>query len=205
MENIEDNKLGNITYGELGEDNPVIQSDTTLYSESFYYTNLYDEMIYKKFLKSVVSAIRRSKEYKVYVGDLKMNVPAMSIDNVFKNITSDDAELELHHYPFTLYDIVDVVATHNYVNNINFNTFTLVKEIMELHFKNKIGLVPLTTLTHELAHLDSLFISTKQIFGKWEKFMEEYKDGVSAMHRLKIDKIKELTEKDTPTDFRNLF
>jgi len=201
---LEKNKIGNITTEKIG-DNIVVKSDTTIFSEELYFSKIYEEGVYKRFIKNTEKLIRTSKEYTDYIDKLRSNIGALNIDNILSNITTADVDLEFHHYPFSLYDIVDTVATHKFVNQEPFNTFSLAKEIMELHFKNMIGLVPLTITNHELAHGGNLFISSNQIFGNYKKFIEDYKIGVSGEILERIQKMEELTSNDTPSDFRGLF
>ena len=76
---------------------------------------------------------------------------------------------------------------------------------MELHFKNLIGLVPLSKTNHELAHNGKLFLSKNQIFGNYTKFMEKYDDALDAQLKERISKMEELSNKNIPSDFGGLF
>jgi hypothetical protein len=195
-------KLGNINFN---KQTLSIKSDSNPFSESFYFNKFYEPRVYSKFIKNVERLIRSSKEYKKYIELLRSNHSALNLDNVLTNISAADADMEFHHYPLTLYDVVDVVCTDKFLKKENFTSFSIGKEIMDIHYKNIIGLVPLTETNHELAHKGALFFSTKQIFGDWEEFVKKYEKGISAEMQEKIDNMKKLSEKNTPTDGGGLF
>jgi len=198
------NKIGNIISIEE-KDNLEIKSETSPFSECIYFTKFYEERIYKKFIKNTERLIRNSKEYKMYIELLKNNLKALNFDNILSSITSNDADIELHHYPFSLYDLIDVVSTNKFIEKEKFTSFTIGKEIMQLHFMNLVGLVPLTITNHELAHNGDLFISEKQIFGDYKKIIEIYTKGIGVELLEKIEKMEELSSKNMPSDIRGIY
>lgn len=201
---MEDNKLGNINYGSTNG-NPIIQSDENMFPESFYFSKFYDDRAYSKFIKSIERMIRSSREYKRYIELLRGNISALNFDNILSNITNADTELEFHHYPFTLYELVDMVCVEKFLKKEKFNTFSVSKEVMELHYKNMVGLVPLTKTNHELAHNGNLFFSSKQVFGDYKKLVERFGDTVSSEIKEKLKRIEELTDQNAPSDTGGLF
>jgi len=200
---MEENKIGNIEFSEKNG-NKIMKSENSPFAEGMYFTKFYEEKAYKKFITNIERLIRMSKEYKNYVEMLRTNLNALNVDNILSNITAADADLEFHHYPFTLYDIVDVVCINNFLDKKNFTSFSIAKEVMELHYKNLIGLVPLSKMNHELAHNGDLFLSSKQIFGEYTEFMKKYEKAVSAELKEKIKKMEEMSEKNLPSDVRGL-
>jgi hypothetical protein len=201
----EKNTLGNIEFTEMF-DNPVIKSTGTPYPESFYFSKFYDEAEYKRFIKNTERLIRTSKEYTKYLELLHTNITALNMDNILSNITAADAEFEFHHYPLTLYDIVDIVSSYKFLSGEAFNSFTVAKTVLDEHFKNTIGLVPLTKTNHELAHAGALFLSSKQVFGNYTQFMKTYETAISIDIKERIKKIEELTnDQNSISDIRGLF
>lgn len=200
---MEKNSIGNIHSIEI-KGNPVVKSENSIFAESFYFNGLYDENLYKKFIKNTEKLIRNSIEYKNYIELLRTNLTALNLDNILSNITTDDAELEFHHYPFSLYEIVDIVTTARYIKDQKVTSFAIAKEVMELHYKNQIGLVPLSITNHELAHNGNLFISTKQVFGNYSVFISNFTNIIPTILKDRVKKIEELTEKDIPSDLGGL-
>lgn len=201
---MEENKIGNIST--INNDTSFgIKSDNSPFSQSFYFNDFYDENAIKRFIKSTERLIRTSREYKSYIEQLRTNVTQLNHDNILSNITTADVDLEFHHYPLTLYDIVEIVMIQNFINNKNFTSFSLAKQVMELHYKHLIGLVPLTKMNHELAHKNAIFISVRQIFGDWEGFCRKYNQALSNDIKVKIKEIKDKTNNNALTDYKGLF
>ena len=203
---MEDNKvIGNIVAGTDNSGRPILKSTQNIFCNSYYFQDFYDESLIKKFIKSTESLIRHSREYTDYLALLKTNYNILNYDNLQSNISDADASIEIHHYPFTLYEIVDIVMTYHTAKKEDFTSFSLAEEIMDLHFKHKIGFVPLTTTNHELAHDNGVFISFKQVFGNWEDFCNTYKEGISQETIEKIEHLRELSDAKMASDFKGLF
>lgn len=190
--------------GNLEFDNLKIKSNKSIYCESFYFVDVFDETNLKKFIKSVERTVRSSKEYKRYIENLRTNVHALNYDTIMSNISNTDTALEFHHYPLSLYEISEILILDHLANKDNITSFSIAKEIMEYHFKNKIGLVSLTKTNHELAHDGALFLHKNQIFGKYEEFINEHPNGISMDIRNKIDRLNKMSDANVATDFKGL-
>lgn len=182
----------------------AIKSSNSPFAESFYFEDYYDEKAVKRFIKIVEKLIRTSREYNTYIELVRTNIGVLNHDNLLHNITTADVDLEFHHYPFSLYDITEIVMTQHIIKKEKFTSFSIAKEVMKLHYQHKIGLVPVTKTTHELIHSGNLFISSKQIFGDYKSFMKEYSNGISYELGNKVVKMEELSEKGIPSDFKGL-
>jgi len=197
---MENQKIGNIE-NFSNEKNIGIISDSSPFAENFYFEDFFEENNIKKFIKNTERLIRQSREYDEYISLLRTNVKELNHDNILSKITSADASLEFHHYPFSLFDIVETIMMQHVIDDEKFTSFSIAKEVVDLHYENKIGLVPLSITTHELAHSGNLFISKKQIFGDYSSFKKKYEKGVSAdLNR----KIKEMEEDDKASDFKGV-
>lgn len=196
MENI-----GNI---QIDTEKLYIQSNQSIFCESFYFIDIYDENAYKKFIKQTERIIRKSKEYTKYIETLRTNIPALNYDSIMSNISNADASLELHHYPLNLYTIVEIVLNHHLMNKDKVTTFSIAKEVMECHFRNIIGLVSLATTNHQLAHLSSIFLDKRQVFGDYETFLDEYKNAVSVEVKEKIERLNQLSDNNSAIDFKGI-
>lgn len=198
-----ENSIGNIHPIEAG-DSFGIKSENSPFAESFYFEDFYDDKIIKKFVKSVEKLIRTSREYKGYIENLRTNVFALNHDSMLGNITTADVDLEFHHYPFTLYEIVEVVMLQHVVDKKPFTSFSIAKEIMELHNRHLIGIVPMVKTMHELAHSGEIFISQSQIFGDYKNFMIQYKNGVTIDMQNKINTMEYYSQNGAPSDYKGL-
>jgi hypothetical protein len=157
---------------EIKDNNIIISSKNSYYKEPFYTELFPNEKDFSTFVKAAEKVVRNSKEYKAYIGNLK----EIGLTNcaILNNIDDEKAEIEFHHYPFTLYDIVSVVIDKRLDNNQPVSTFLVANEVMNLHFQNKVGLVPLSETVHQLVHDGEIFINYNQVFGYFDKFVEDY-------------------------------
>lgn len=134
---------------------------------------------FDKMIKNIVKVVRGSLEYRNYIGYLKQNFNLTEC-SFLSNLSTEDVSIELHHYPFSLYDITKVVMLHNTKSDIKKSTFKMAEEIVKIHYEGLVGLVPLSELAHELTHSGKLFIRQKNVFGNVSKFIETYKLGIDA-------------------------
>lgn len=174
---------------------------------SLYSTEINDASYYVRFIKSVESLIRQSQEYKDYIF-LVRRVEDLNFCMFLSNIRTDeddDITLEMHHYPLTLFDIVETVMNHKLNNNEKVSSFDLAHLVMKEHFQGNIGLVPLTKTMHTLTHAGNLEISLKQVYGKYWRFVSKYKDGIDKNIMDKLNVLMEKSKDDTLQLNDNLF
>lgn len=169
---------------------------------SYYFNDFLNTKQLKRFIKNVESKFRKCDEYTNYLGILNshQNINRCS---VFGNIENGDASLEFHHYPFTLYDIVEIVINYYYENKIPFNSFIIIQEILKLHYENIIGLVKLSLTVHELVHSGKLFIKFDSIFGNVNEFVNRYYDYIPSDLKDKYNSLCELNNKENDESILN--
>lgn len=159
---------------------PQIKGKNSYYRLDYYTEAIYEEKVFVRFVKNIEKIVRRSNEYSNIVYDLKVNkgLNACAILNNIKDSNEDEsmATIEMHHYPFTLYDICSAVLEKMLFNKEKVSSFLVAKKVIELHNDNKIGIVPLCKTVHELAHAGKVFINLNLVYGYYDKFIEEYKD-----------------------------
>jgi hypothetical protein len=154
-------------------ENITLKNMDGYFQEKFYFQDIYDNKKLQKFIKSVEAQVRTSNEYSNYIGFL---VNEIGLDHcaILGNIEKDFATVEMHHYPYTLYDIVYLNISRNIVLNKNFNSFTVVNEVLQDHYNNIIGVTPLAKTVHQLVHAGEIFINLSQVYGDINKFNEKY-------------------------------
>lgn len=153
--------------------------------------DMYYRFIDVDLLKYFTSTVRSSYEYRTIIAYMKtfmdfescVYYKGFSMKNGFK--------IELHHYPFTLFDICEAVANKHMKRNEKIRTMDVCEEVAQLHFKFQVGFVPLNATAHKLYHSGSLEIHPDLIRGFWEEFYEEYQDYLSPEA---VDKYKATIE-----------
>lgn len=178
------------------EKNITIQGNNSYYKESFYTSDIYDEKEFTRFVKQTEKMIRRSNEYSAYIGHLRNEID-LSTCAFLNNVNDEMAEIEFHHYPFTLYDIVTIVIEDMLSKDEALSTFKVSKKVMELHFNNYIGLIPLSKTVHELTHAGQIFINLKQVYGNYYKFLDLYKDTINQFFIDDFNKLVDMSNNDT--------
>lgn len=157
----------------------------------------------RKFIEQTKRIIRSSKEYKDYIRFLKDNMD-MNRCAFFSNVkhTKDNkVQIEIHHEPLTLDDIVRIVVEHQQAEGKPLNSLDVADEVMELHYNDEVGLVPLSTTIHEVIHnSDKISIPLTLCYGNYKQFVEDYQDFIEddILTKLesKIEKTKELKAED---------
>ena len=159
-----------------------------------------DEKKLRKYIKSIESIIRGSYEYRKFIKYLKEEQDYTSCA-FFSDIDIKEIKnvgIEFHHYPFTLYDIVQIVLykESNFYNN-QVNTYDIANEVMRLHYEGMVGLVPLSVSLHQLAHSGNLFINFKLTSGNVKEFIERYKLFIDQSLLDNIEILEDLSERNS--------
>lgn len=142
-----------------------------------------------KFIKTCEAIIRKSEEYKEYIKFLKTHLD-MNRCTVLKNLKSGNGKrysIEIHHEPFTLFDVCDIVLTKFEDLSQPINPYLISDEIMMLHYDEKIGLVPLSKTMHELVGNDKIFLPLQYIYQNYSEFYDEYEEFISDNIKQKIE------------------
>lgn len=170
-----------------------------------YYVNLSTDKDKFKFINRLEKMVRHSLEYKDYINYLKENVE-LNKCIFFQKVTNFGGKkrkvsIEMHHEPFTLYDIVLVVLNKDIESGKEINDLDIADEVMRLHYEDKVGLVPLSKTAHQIIHNSrKLMIPLTMVYGNYAQFIEEYSDFIPEDMYTKLEKkvsaTKNLTEKD---------
>ncbi len=172
----------------------TLNKDEVFLPTDFYVKMDRDEFkVYLRQIRALEQMIRQSLEYKNFVKYLKQELNLSKcvflpgVDQTDERI-KQGVTIELHHYPFTLFDITDtIVKREKALGFYPIDRFKVANLITLLHYQLKIGLVPLSTTAHELAHAGKLFIHLDQVHGDYNAFLKEFYPYIS-------DELKETLE-----------
>lgn len=126
----------------------------------------------KRFVKSCETGIRRSPEYKIWAEYIR-DVMGKYICAISGEINAETT-VEIHHHPMSLYDIVSSVIYRKIDSNKEFCSFDICQEVIEIHYQNKIGFIPLVSSLHEKVHNGALDIPMELVSGDYKKWLAEY-------------------------------
>ena len=147
----------------------------------------------RKFIAKCEKLVRSSDEYKTYIKFLKSHFD-MDHCEVLPNIINGNGKkysIEIHHEPFQLSWITDTVIHKRQDLTESLNPYLIADEIMDLHYKGWVGLIPLCITAHELVHSDQISIPLQYIYQNYHLFAKEYDiwipDYVKDIIRMKAE------------------
>ncbi len=149
-----------------------LYSDNYPFSLALRITNFENEAEYKKFVNNCKNMIRKSVEYKLW---RKYIVDILGVDKCM--ITQEhmsQVTIDVHHHIPALATVVKAITNEKLNENKSFCTFDICTEVIELHFKNKIGYVTLIESMHEKFHNGYLSIPIELVRGDYQYFINQY-------------------------------
>ena len=152
-----------------------------------------------RYVKTIKTATRRSKEYKTFIRFLKnkLNYNKCLFFPKIKKYRNDTVSIEIHHTGFVMEDIIRTILTYHYKNNLDYDVQTIAEHVMYEHYKGNISLTALSASAHELIHEENsnLFIPLQYCdFGDIRKFYDEYRDFVDKDTVKKFEQYKVLSD-----------
>lgn len=136
-----------------------------------------------KLIGYIEKEVRNSYEYKAYVSYLKNELDLTRCSLLPGiNIKEMNVSLEFHHYPMNLFEIVETVGNQmvkNCKEGEKISCFDIAQKVVEEHYLNNIGLVPLTKTLHDMAHNKAIIIPMNKIHGNYKAFLRKYSDYIS--------------------------
>jgi hypothetical protein len=157
---------------------------------------LVDEDTRAKYYRKLEVAIRGSLEYKNYIAFLKKEMDLSTCTILDKVKTGDWVTVELHHHPFTLMDIVDAIHKKREAKNESLSSMAIIKEVVEVHYRNWVGMVALSTTMHELYHNGKLEIDIRSVFGDIREFTIQYGKWMDKRLAAKVRRMIKLANED---------
>lgn len=155
--------------------NPVIgdpSHDTPIFFKQTRET-LLDCEEYSRFVYSIENQFRRSRFYKDYKSSV-MN-RGLFFDQQMRAITSEMADIELHHHLPTLKDATIAITESFLTEAGGVTTFDVIKALEEAHRNNMMGIIMLSSTIHQLYESGcGAFISITQLYGNPFAFIDRY-------------------------------
>lgn len=150
----------------------------------------YTDKIRDKFIKNVERTIRTSIEYRELIEYLHDGL-GMTFCAFLNNVSKEKGrkiKIEIHHFPFSLYDIVNIVLRRREAENLSFDPLDIAEEVLELHYRGIVGLIPLSETAHQLFHRGDLFIPLQYVdrgflvfYKEYHPYMKEYEDMLKKL------------------------
>lgn len=145
------------------------------------------------FVKKVKNYIRNSIEYKSLMRFLKER-KGLDRCGYHHNITYPDFDINIHHYPFTITDIIYTIFYKQCEQNEYVTMSSIAEEVMRIHYLEIIGLYPFCETCHEYTHDSGSdnFIPEGDLYGSIDVFVDLYGQYMSEKLLVKYNYWKEL-------------
>ena len=147
-----------------------------------YTKEWYKESDWLKFVKNVEKIIRGSIEYHGWVALCREQGGYRC---AITNLTVDHAQIEIHHTPYTLFDLV-VIVMDNDMPPQGWCTFEVAHRVMKLHWNGFVGWVPLATTIHQAVHANKLVVPLSVVRGNWQEIERMYRVPNDVKRRVSI-------------------
>lgn len=151
----------------------------------------------QKFIKSCETECRSSKEYKDMIAFMKKNINYKKCV-VLQGLKITDGKkysIEIHHHPFTLFDICHIVMRKREAMSEKITPKAIADEVMKLHYDGLIGLIPLTVTCHELYHDGQIFIPLQYVYQDYSEFVDKYDIWIPSMTEEKVNIMYEMSKR----------
>jgi len=140
----------------------------------WYNYDLSNEKQYIKAVKHIQKLVRGSMSYDVWQKRSKIGIQECPICGESKEYV----KLESHHYPKTLFDVIDEkIQMHIDFNTLDEKTdFDICQEIMDDHFQHKVEYVVLCEHCHKKYHDNhpEIIDETERVYQKQKLEREKY-------------------------------
>ena len=159
---------------------------------------LEDDKSYKHYIDDIEKAVRRSLEYRKFIAYIRdyMQMNQCAFIQGVDNTETFDIKIEVHHYPFSLHDIVETVVRKRQYYKESLEVQMVAKEAMQLHYKFMVGLISLSETVHEVAHSSRLFIPVDKVMGRYNIFVQYYEPFIDASLLEILDRIENILKKN---------
>jgi hypothetical protein len=158
------------------------------------------DMTYKavtlELIKYFTTLARKTPEFRNFMFFVKTFLDVSKCSFYDEYSMKNGFSIELHHYPFSLFDLCEAVATRQLKEDSCIKSFFVIETVVILHYKFMVGLTPLNPTAHDLAHNNELEIHPKIIIGEWKEFYKEYFPYLSKTALAKYDRLIELEKKE---------
>ena len=148
----------------------VFKLENSPFELSLRIDNFSDEKEEIKFIKSVEKMVRNSPEYRLWVDYIVESLGQNKCE--FTGELKSETSVDVHHHPICLYTIVKAVIDDKLKKHQSFCTFDISREVIEMHFQNKVGYVLMLSSLHEKYHNGFMQIPIEFVNGDYKYILK---------------------------------
>lgn len=170
----------------------IIKSDNN-YDLPFERGSFETEKQMETFIKKIKNSVRGSLEYREWIDYIKNEMNINSC--VITDENNDQVTIEIHHHPISMFSIVKAVLNDFIRAEQQFTSFDVMKEVMRLHYQNRVGYTALCTTIHEKFHNGYCDIPIESCQGDYRYLLKKYEFDKEDADR--IERLMKITDKNT--------
>ncbi len=131
-----------------------------------------DEKTLNKFIHTCERLIRTSPEYRIWSNYVREVLGFYSC--AITGEIHSQTKVEIHHHPISLFTIVKGVVLQKVANQTKMTSLAISLEVLELHYTDRVGYIPLVSSLHEKFHNGFLQIPIEFTKGNFNAFIKDY-------------------------------
>lgn len=150
----------------------TLSSNASPYTLSLRRTEFVDEKEMGRFIKSCEFLIRRSPEYNVWTEYIRETLGFTDCQ-----VTGEQhahTKVDIHHHPFTLFDIVKGVVCKHLSNAVPFCSYDISEEVIGMHYKLQVPYCLLVRSIHEKYHNGYIRLPMEIVRGECSHYLDNY-------------------------------
>lgn len=162
--------------------------------ECTYMGDIFSKKGRKRIVADAERIVRSSMEYKDYIYFLRTYVD-MTKCALYSNLKNDGRgkmSIQIHHDPLGLADITYILLNKAIMCNEYKSEELLANEVVRLHYRNQVGLIPFSVSVHEMITYDhtSVRLPLQLIYGNYTTFLKEYDEYLTEDLNLEIGDLR---------------
>jgi len=163
---------GELKAPEIEANNFELSSEKYPYKLALRNSGFEEEKERDRFVKCCVRMVRSSPEYRLWVEYIR---EVLGIhDCAITGETGTQVTIEMHHHPITLYEFTRAIVCLHSASSKEFCSFDVATKVIEYHYNNEVGYIPLATTLHEKYHNGFLSLPMNLVRGDWKKSFDKY-------------------------------
>jgi len=170
----------------------TLSSDNSPFSLSLRLDTFHSEKQLDHFIKNVERLVRNSVEYKQWVAYiievLGYKTCALTKEDI------NECDIEIHHHPVTLFTVCKAIISDFLSSGDKFCSFDVATKVIELHFQNKIGYIPLLSDLHKKYHNGFLELPIELVHGDYMHILKTF--NMDDADKDKIYQLCQVKKKD---------
>ena len=176
------NKSTDVELPPLEENPNVFKIDNSPFELSLRIDNFSDEKEEIKFIKAVEKMVRFSPEYRLWVDYIIDTLGQNKCE--FTGELKSETSVDVHHHPICLYTYVKTIIDDKIRKHIPFCTYDIAREVIELHFQNKVGYVLMLSSLHEKYHNGFMQIPIEFVSGDYKYLLTNFEVEKEEYNRI---------------------